>query len=115
MPNVQHIEVAAGEDRTLTLNARNADNESVNLAGQTVSVFIGRDPQYPNDAEAIATLEGTLSDPAEGEFTITVPASVTRYAGGDYEYVARNYNSNLSLIGTICRGRFRIVPTLVTD
>lgn len=113
MTNVRHIEVAAGEDRTVTLYARNADNDAVSLAGKTVLVTIGRDPQYPDSPEAIVTLDGTLSDAAAGEFTITVPASVTRYAGGDYEYVARSYNGSGSVVSTVCRGRFRVVPTLV--
>ena len=113
MPNVEHIEVDAGEDRTVTLHARNADNDAVSLAGKTVLVSIGRDPQYPYSPDAIVTLEGTLSDAAAGEFTITVPAEVTRNAGGDYEYVARSYNGSGSLISTVCRGRFRGVPALV--
>lgn len=110
--NIQHIDVSAGEDRTQTLYARDSANLPLDLTGKTVAVYVGRSPWHPDSTQVLFTMTGTATDAAGGAFTIPILASDTKYRGGDYQYVARVTTG--SSIATVCTGRFRVVPEMVT-
>lgn len=110
--NVQHLEVNAGEDRTLTLNARDASNLPVSLAGKTVAFYVGKSPWHPDSPRVLVTKTGTVTDAANGVFTVPVAATDTQYRHGDYEHVSKTTDGSGN-VAQVCTGRFRILPSLI--
>lgn len=101
-----------GEDRVLTLNARDSLNAVVSLTGKTVVTYIGKGPWHPTSARPVLTKTGTVTNAASGIFTITIAAADTQYRSGDYEHVSKTTDSSGN-VASVCTGRFRIVPSLV--
>jgi hypothetical protein len=112
MPNVTHIDLYAGEDRTITLNGRDASNNAVSLTGKTVTWYVGRPPLHHDDDRAIFTKTGTVTVAASGTFTVPVVAADTTDLAGDYEHMAKAVTSGTNAVAVIVRGRFRVNPTL---
>lgn len=110
--NVQHTEVAMGEDRVLTLYARDSSNLPANLTGKTVAFYVGKSPWHPNSSQVLLTKTGTVTDAPNGVFTVPIAAADTKYRSGDYEHVSKTTDGSGS-IATVCMGRFRILPSLV--
>ncbi len=111
--NIQHLEVSAGEDRTLTVYARDASNNPADLTNKSIALYVGQGPWHPDRTAPLITYVGTATDAPNGVFTVPVLASDTRYRGGDYRYVARTTTSGGN-VKTVSQGRFRIVPEMVT-
>lgn len=101
-----------GEDRVLTINARDSSNAAVSLTGKTVATYIGKSPWHPDSSRPALTKTGTVTDAANGIFTITIAAADTKYRSGDYEHVSKTTDSSGN-IAAVCTGRFRIQPSLV--
>jgi hypothetical protein len=112
VPNVQSVEMYAGETRTLTFYGRDASNNPVSLTGKTVEFYIGRPPLHPDYPTAIITKTGTGTDIGGGVFTITLAATDTTNMHGDYEYMAKATTTGTGAIAVIARGRFRVYPVL---
>ena len=112
--NIQHLEVNAGEDRTLTVYGRDASNAASDLTGKTITVYIGRPPNDPSDRTATLTKTGTIVDASLGSFTISIANSDTEnLIPGDYQYIAETATAAGS-ISVVARGRFRILSTITS-
>ena len=114
MANVQHFEVYAGEDRTLTMYGRDASNAASDLTDKTITVYIGRKPNDPTVRSAIVTKTGTIVSALSGSFTVSIAASDTdNLTPGDWQYVAETTTGSGS-VSVIARGRFRILSTITS-
>ena len=114
MANVQHLEVYAGEDRTLTIYGRDASNAAVNLTGKTIAVYIGRKPNDPSARQAVLTKTGTIVSASAGSFSIPIAASDTaNLTTGDWQYTAET-TTGAGAIEVVARGRFRINPVVTS-
>ena len=114
MANVQHLEVYAGEDRTLTIYGRDASNAAVDLTGKTITVYIGRKPNDPTTRQAVLTKTGTAVVAADGSFTISIANSDTQnLTSGDWQYIAET-TTGAGAVEVVARGRFRILPTITS-
>lgn len=111
--NIEHIDLFAGEDRTITLNGRDASNNPLSLTGKTVQWFVGRPPLWPDDGRATFTKVGTVTVAASGTFTVPVVAADTLNLEGDYEHMAKATTTAGGAVAVITRGRFRVRPALV--
>lgn len=107
MANVQHFDVFASENRTLTLYARDSGNEVVNLSGKTIQWVVGRRPRNIECTDAVITKSGTITDAAAGAFTVPVTPTDTQYLLGDYLHQAETTDgSGLKAVVTV--GRFGV-------
>lgn len=109
--NVQHIDVFAGEDRTVPLAARDSSNLPANLTGKTVNWYVGHSPWRPDCSNAIFSKTGTVVSAPGGTFTVPVAAADTLYMNGDYEHMAKT-TDNSGLVAVVCQGRFRVRSAL---
>jgi hypothetical protein len=109
--NVQDAEVFAGEDRTLTFEARDASNLPANLSAKTVSWMVGRDPRNLDSSWPAFTKSGTVTDAAAGLFTVPVTPADTRYLAGDYRHQAETTDAQ-SRKAIVTIGRFRVRATM---
>lgn len=110
MSNRQHLDVFAGEDRTLTLYARDASNIPVDLSGKTISWRVGRSPWNPASDSPLFTKSGTIVTAASGIFSVPVAASDTSDLAGDYVHEA--WLNNAGTMTLVTSGRFRVRPAL---
>ena len=111
MPNVQHLDVYAGENRTATLYARDSDNAVVNLTSKTVQWVVGRRPRNIDCDAAVITKTGTVTDASGGAFTVAILPGDTQYLEGDYQHQAETTDgSGLKAIVTV--GRFGVHPRI---
>lgn len=104
--NIQHLEVSAGETRTLSLKARDPSNLPLNLAGKTVSWRVGRSPRNLDSALSIFNKTGTVTNATAGEFTVPIALGDTQYMQGDYRHAAVVDNV------VVVAGRFRVLPSI---
>src|SRR5688572_17610581 len=84
MANRVILEVYQGEDRTLTIEARNNLNAALSLTGATLSWRVGRNPYRLDSSWPIFTKTGTITDSDDGLFTVSISATDTQYMTGDY-------------------------------
>lgn len=110
--NVEHIDVVAGEDRTVTLRARDSANAAVSLSGKTITGYFGRRPDDPVDNGAVFTKTGTATVTASGVYTLSIAGSDTQYMQGDYFYQVKTVTSS-NAVAVVSQGRFRVHPTVV--
>lgn len=105
--NVEHFDVYSGENRTLTLHARDSSNAAVSLTGKTTTVYVGRRPNDPDVESAVFTKTGTTISASAGTFSIAITPSDTSDLGGDYIHQAKTVDSsgNVAVVST---GRFRV-------
>lgn len=111
MANRQHIDVYAGENRTTTLEARDASNNVASLSGKTVSVRVGRSPRNLDSAWPIFTKTGTIVNAPAGTFSFSVGPADTTHMRGDYEYQAVTTDGSGNL-AVVTAGRFRVRPNI---
>lgn len=111
MANRQHIDVYAGENRTVTLEARDPSNVVTSLSGKTVSFRVGKSPRNLDSAWPIFTKTGSIVSAPAGTFSVAIAPSDTKYMRGDYEHVAvtRDGSGNLQVVTA---GRFRVRPSI---
>ncbi len=108
--NVENIDLFSGEDRTITLHARDANNHPLSLAGATVTWFVG--PRYVDERRSLFTKTGTVTVESDGTFTVPVAAADTACIEGDYEHMAKA--TVAGAVAVISKGRFRVRSVLVT-
>lgn len=106
MPNRVPFDVYQGEDRTLTIEARSNANAPLSLTGATLSWRVGRNPYRLSDSWPIFTKTGTISDSANGQFTVSISAVDTQYMAGDYQHQAWVTLSGQTYV--VAEGRFRV-------
>jgi hypothetical protein len=106
--NVQHLDVFGGENRTLTLYARDASNLPVDLTGSTISWTVGRRPNDPTNRTGVFTKTGTIVSASDGSFTVpVVPSDTCDLFPGNYQHVAEVTDSDGN-VSVVCLGRFRV-------
>lgn len=93
--NVQNLDVYAGEDRTLTLFARDDANKPKNLTGQTIAWRVGRPPFRPDQTSAVFEYVGTILNAAAGSYTVEVEAGDTWGLSGNYVHMGVTADSGI--------------------
>lgn len=88
MPNVQNFDIAAGETRTLTMYARDADNAVQSLSGLTVQWRVGAPPWDPQSDSPTLTKTGSIVSAAAGSFTVSLTYDDTYLLEGDFLHQA---------------------------
>jgi hypothetical protein len=108
--NKENFEVWSGEDRTLTLHARDSNNAVVNLTGYTVKWLVGIPPNRPYLQWSVISKTGTVTDPTNGIFTVSLLASDTQDITGNYLHEAlASINNTTAVVST---GRLKIRRTI---
>ena len=108
MANRVILEVYQGEDRTLTIEARNNLNAALSLTGATLSWRVGRNPYRLDSSWPIFTKTGAISDSANGGFTVSISATDTQYMAGDYLHQGWATISGQTYV--VAEGMFRVRP-----
>ena len=109
MPNVQDFDVIAGENRTLTLYARNASNAVQNLTGLSISWRVGRGPFDPDNDTPTFAAAGTIVSASAGSFTVPVTPDNTISMEGAYQHQAYTTDAQ-SNVAVVCTGQFYVRP-----
>jgi len=82
MPANKHFEIYAGEDRTLSLVARDANGDVLSLSGATLAFRMSK-----NRGEgATVSASGSIVSAPAGTFTVALTDSQTDVDAGDYTY-----------------------------
>lgn len=107
MANLEHFEMFGGENRTLTLHARDFTNTAVNLTGSTLAWYLGAPPQDPDMRAAFITKTGTILSAPAGTFTVALMPTDTQDLHGEYlhQAVATDGSGNESVVSM---GRLRL-------
>lgn len=100
--NVLPIDLWAGEDRTLTLAARDSANVPVNLSGKTITFRVAR----PLSSAAVFEKTGSIVSASAGTFSVAIADTDTQNMNGDYRYIA--FTTSGSTIEVVCTGTFRV-------
>jgi hypothetical protein len=108
MANRVILEVYQGEDRTLTIEARNNLNAALSLTGATLSWRVGRNPYRLDSSWPIFTKTGTITDSDDGLFTVSISATDTQYMAGDYIHQGWATISGQNTM--VAEGMFRVRP-----
>ena len=102
MPANKHFEIYAGEDRTLSLVARDAANDILSLSGATLAFRLSKTA----GESATVSATGSIVSASAGTFTVALTDSQTDIAAGDYVYHVR---ATISGTDTLCsRGTIRV-------
>lgn len=107
MANLESFEVYAGEDRTLTLHARDSNNAKFNLTGYSVLWLVGFPPNRPFLQWSVISKTGTLTDPPNGVFTVSLLDTDTQDLGGNYVHQAFATLNNTTQVVTLGRLKIR--------
>lgn len=107
MSNLENFEVFSGENRTLTLHARDANNAVQNLTGLTIAWNVGWPPQDVSMTNAVFSKIGTIASASAGTFTVAILPGDTTDIFGDYEHQAVTTDSSGNL-AVVSRGRLAI-------
>lgn len=108
MPNVQPIDIYAGENRTQVLYARDYLNVPVNLTGMTITWMVGRPPNNPGTLTAVFTLPGTIVNAAAGSFSVPIgPGETENLIAGNYLHQGETLDASGN-IAVVVTGRFRL-------
>jgi hypothetical protein len=109
--NRQHLEIHAGENRTLTLYARTSANAVKNLASHTLSWRFGRGPFWYDTDSSVITKAGSIVSAALGTFSVSLGVTDTQYLSGDFEHYATATDASGN-VSAVVGGRFRILPQI---
>ena len=102
MPTTKHFEIYAGEDRTLSLVARDANVDILNLTGATLAF---RMTKTPGDSATVSA-SGSITSASVGTFTVALTDSQTDVDAGDYTY---HVLATISGTDTLCSlGKIRV-------
>lgn len=102
MPANKHFEIYAGEDRTLSLVARDANGDVLSLSGATLAFRMATSPGQG----ATVSASGSIVSASAGTFTVALTDSNTDIAAGDYTY---HVLATISGTDTLCsRGTVRV-------
>jgi hypothetical protein len=111
MANIEHKNVYAGTNETLTLHARDSANAPANLTSKTIAWYVGRSPWRPDCSNAIFSKTGSVVSASAGTFTVDVAPADTQYLNGDFEHMAKTTDGSGN-VAVVVQGRFRIRPAL---
>lgn len=105
--NVEHVDLYAGENRTLTLHARDSANAAVSLTGKTITFRVGRRPAFPWMTSAVFSKTGTATVTASGIYSVPILPADTDGLYGDYVHqtTTEDGSGNIAVVST---GRFKI-------
>lgn len=105
--NVEHVDLYAGENRTLTLHARDSSNVPVSLASKTITFRVGRRPSWPWIRDAVFSKTGTATVTASGTYTVPILPADTDCMSGEYVHqtTTEDGSGNIAVVST---GRFKI-------
>lgn len=109
MPNIQNLDMRAGETRTFSLAARDASNAVKSLSGLTVSWRVGRAPWDPNTDTPVFTVTGSVVSASAGTFTVAVTNANTVDLTGDFLHQAVTSDGLV-----VVEGRLRIRPAIAS-
>jgi hypothetical protein len=107
MHTLEHFQLIAGVNATITAHARNEANGIFSLTGQSLNFRVGRSPRRLDSSWPIFTKGGTISDSENGVFTVSLAPADTKYLCGDYQHEtwATDSSGNLAVVS---EGRFRV-------
>lgn len=88
MSNVQNFDITAGETRTLTMYARDADNAVQSLSGLTVQWRVGAPPWDPSSDSPTLTKTTSIVSASAGSFTVALTYDDTYLLEGDFLHQA---------------------------
>lgn len=100
--NFQHVDLVAGEDRTLTFTAKDGVQGVINLSGATIAWKIAR----PGSRSANLEKTGSIVSAPAGTFTIALTDSDTDGLCGEYVHEAKVTISGVTT--SAVRGWFRV-------
>lgn len=106
--NVEHIDVYQGENRTVTLHARDSNNVPFNLAGCTITWNLGRPPNDPTSNFSNQVYTGTIVSAPAGSYSIAIkPADTDNLSPGNYVHqtYTTDGSGNVTLVN---QGRLRL-------
>ncbi|HEX7971887.1 MAG TPA: hypothetical protein VF501_06675 [Thiobacillus sp.] len=110
MPTIANLRVYEGEDRTLTLYARDQSNLPLSLTGATIQWRIGHPPYQKDSSGTSLSKTATISDSTNGIFTVAISAVDTQFmTPGDYLHQSWITTASAQTY-LINEGRFRIRP-----
>lgn len=102
MPASKNFQIYAGEDRTLSLVARDAAGDILNLTGATLAFRLST---KPGDGATVSAT-GSIVSAALGTYTVALTDSDTDIDAGDYTY---HVLATISGTDTLCsRGVIRV-------
>jgi hypothetical protein len=104
---LEHFQVIAGVNATLTAHARTEGNGIFSLTGVSLDFRVGRSPRRLDSAWPIFDVTGTVVDSSNGVFTVALIPTNTQWMSGDYQHEtwATDGSGNLSVVS---EGRFRV-------
>jgi hypothetical protein len=105
--NKEDFEVWGGEDRTLTLHARDSSNAVYDLTGKTVTWLAGFPPNRPYLRWSAISKTGTVTDAANGVFTVALSAADTEDLYGNYVFQASASDGTNSVVVSVGRLKIR--------
>ena len=105
--NRQHVDITAGEDRTVTFTARSPTQALVNLTGGTIVWRVGR--RYDCDDNVIQKT-GTIVSASGGTFSVALDAADTDDLSGDFRHIGLVTISGD--VQAVVSGRFRVRNTI---
>lgn len=101
--NVLPVDLWAGEDRTLTLAARDSANAPVNLTNKTLTFRVAR----PLSSVGVIEKTGSIVSASAGTFSVAIDETDTQNMAGDYRYTVTATESG-GATTVVCVGTFRV-------
>lgn len=111
MGTIINATVFAGEDVTLSMQARDRSNAPLSLSGGTISWRVGRGPVTLDSWTPAFTASGTVVSAAAGTFTVPLAFTTTRYLEGDFQHQAWFTNASAQS-SVVAQGRLRFKPRI---
>lgn len=103
--NVQHREIFASENRTLSFAARDSANAVASLTSKTVTWRVSE----RGSTTPIFSKTGSVVSASAGTFTVAITPSDTDDMVGDYDHqaITTDGSGNIAVVVT---GRLRVLP-----
>lgn len=92
MANRERFEVFSGENRTLTMHARDSSNAPANLTGLTLTCCVGRPPNVPWMDSSLFQPAVSVTNAATGLYTATIQGGDTEGLHGEYVHQTTDQN-----------------------
>ena len=107
MHTLEHFQVIAGVNATLTAHARTEANVPLSLTGYSLDFRVGRSPRRLDSSWPIFDVTGTIVDSPNGAYTVAITPSATQWLQGDYQHQtwATDGSGNVTVVS---EGRFRV-------
>lgn len=109
MASIKNHTLIAGENATLTMEARDRSNAPLSLSGSSVSWRVGRGPTSLDSSWPLFTKSAAVVSAAAGTFSVALSLTDTRYMQGDYTHQAWVTNASAQSY-VVAEGRLRVKP-----